>query len=136
MYYDPSRQKNVAATPEEQVRQTLVHWLTSECAVPMHLLETEFSLSRVRPGAKGRVDVLVHDFRSGANMLSPWLLAECKRPGEYDWSALEVQVARYLKVLSPRYVLVGIGDDWRLLEQKEKGSYAPLAKLPKYPSIA
>lgn len=108
--HDPVRAKNVAATPEEEVRQVLVHWLHQEKGVPLHLMETECSLSKFHKAASGRVDLIVHGFRTGSQANRPWLLVECKRSGESDWQRLQVQVNRYLQFLKPEYLLLQIGD--------------------------
>jgi len=132
--YDPVRKKQIAATPEESVRQALIHWLHKECGVPLHLMETEFALARLQKGNRGRVDVLVHGFRDGMDVRTPWLLAECKRVGENDWAALEAQLNKYLQILRPRHILLGIGVEWRILSQNETGTgYTPVPALPYYP---
>lgn len=134
MLYDPIRQKNLVATPEEDVRQHLVHWLLNTCKVPAQMMETEFALSQLQKGNRDRVDLLVHSFRTGGDVRSPWLLAECKRVGEVNWSDLEVQLNKYLRILRPRHVLLGIGYDWRILSQVATGSgYTSVAALPEYP---
>ena len=107
---DPVRAKDVAATPEEGVRQELVQWLHAEKQVPLHLMETECALSKFHRAATGRVDILVHGFRTGSKADRPWLLAECKRPGESDWQRLQVQVNRYLQWLKPQFLLLQIGN--------------------------
>jgi len=127
--HDPVRKKDVAATPEEDVRQQLVEWLRNEKKVPLHLMETEFALAKVRKGAQGRVDLLVHAFRQGRGVAKPWLLAECKRVGECDWKLLEVQVNRYLQILSPEFLLLQIGDDRRVLHLND-GTSTLIHDLP------
>lgn len=133
MIFDPSRQKDVALTPEEQVRQAAVQWLVSACGVPLHLLETEFSLSRIQKGNSDRVDLLVHGFRNGATVAQPWLLAECKREGESDWASLQIQVNKYLRVLRPQHILLCVGADWRILSYKAPTGYVSSPTLPQYP---
>jgi hypothetical protein len=135
-FLDPIRQKMVAATPEEGVRQALVEWLIREKGVPRHLMETECGLNRIKPGAKGRVDLLVHGFRQGRKVNRPWLLAECKRPGETDWALLEVQVNRYLKIVQPEYLLLAIGADVRIFQMQtgtpQSPSIQPILDLPSF----
>ena len=121
-HHDPVRKKSVAATPEEEVRQQLVQWLHTEKRVPLHLMETEFALAKVRARAQGRVDLVVHAFRQGRGVAQPWLLAECKRVGECDWKLLEVQVNRYLQILAPEYLLLQIGNERRILHLRSNSS--------------
>ena len=42
--YDPLRRKEVAATPEEQVRQWFIGVLRDSCGVPAHLMMSEAGL--------------------------------------------------------------------------------------------
>ena len=61
--YDPLRRKDVAATPEEQVRQWFISILSSRSGVPLHLMMSEAPLS-LGP-KRWRADILVYD-RAGA----------------------------------------------------------------------
>ena len=108
--YDPIRGKDVPDTPEERVRQATIQFLLSEVKVPAHLITVEFGLCAIDPKTDDRVDIIVSNFREGATLDKPWLLVECKAPGEYTWEALQVQLNRYLKVLTPQYVMLALGD--------------------------
>ena len=114
--YDPIRKKDVPATPEEHVRQATIRYLLDQVKVPEHLIAVEFPLNSIDPKTEDRVDIMVHNFRSGATMDKPWLLVECKAPGEYSWEALQVQLNKYLQVLSPNYVMLSLGDAVRFFE--------------------
>ena len=109
-FFDSSRKKFVAATPEEAVRQAVVSWLKDVQKVPGHLIETEFALRLFDPRNADRVDILVHDFREGANAKEPWLLVECKRPGVESPAALQVQVNKYLRILKPKFIIYSMPD--------------------------
>ena len=108
--YDPIRGRDVPDTPEERVRQATVQFLLNEIKVPAHLITVEFGLCAIDPKTDDRVDIIVSNFREGAMLDKPWLLVECKAPGEYTWEALQVQLNRYLKVLTPQYVMLALGD--------------------------
>lgn len=110
MLYDPIRKKDVPATPEEQVRQATVRYLIEQVKVPEHLIAVEFPLSVVEQKNDDRVDILVQNFRDEADLSKPWLLVECKAPGEYTWPALQQQLNKYLKVLTPQFVMLSLGD--------------------------
>lgn len=110
MIYDPIRKKDVPDTPEERVRQATIQFLLNEIKVPEHLITVEFGLCAIDPATDDRVDIVVNNFREGAPLDKPWLLVECKAPGEYTWEALQVQLNRYLKVLTPKYVMLALGD--------------------------
>ena len=108
--YDPIRKKDVPATPEEHVRQATIQFLLDVVKVPAHLITVEFGLCAIDPTTDDRVDIIVSNFREGAALDKPWLLVECKAPGEYTWESLQVQLNRYLKVLTPKYVMLALGD--------------------------
>ena len=110
MIYDPIRKKDVPDTPEERVRQATIRFLLDVVKVPEHLITVEFGLCAIDPATDDRVDIVVNNFREGAPLEKPWLLVECKAPGEYTWEALQVQLNRYLKVLTPKYVMLALGD--------------------------
>lgn len=134
--YDPARGRYVNDGPEERVRQAVVRTLVEQHGVPLHLVETEFPLSRVSRGRRGRVDVLVHDFRRKKALLYPWLLIECKREsvGEQE---LNDQIRRYLQVFTPAHLAVVEGDLWRVFELRtEQSRYEPLARLPRFPELS
>ena len=133
MIYDPIRKKDVPATPEEHVRQATIQFLLDEVKVPAHLMTVEFGLCAIDPKTDDRVDIVVHDFRDGGDLSHPWLLVECKAPGEYTWEGLQVQLNRYLKVLTPKYVMLALGDVVRyfVLDSSSR-RFAPLQQLPTF----
>jgi len=110
MLFDPIRKKEVPATPEEKVRQATIRFLLDVVKVPEHMVSVEFALSQIDRQNDDRVDILVHNFREGCPIDKPWLLVECKAPGEYQWPALQEQLNRYLKLLTPRFVMLALGD--------------------------
>lgn len=135
MLFDPIRQKEVPATPEERVRQATVRFLMDEVKVPQNLIAVEFALSTVEPNTDDRVDLLVQSFRDNADLKHPWLLVECKAPGEYTWQALQVQLNKYLQVLTPKYVMLSLGDAVRYfsLDATTK-RFQKIEKLPEFTS--
>ena len=117
--YDPIRKKDVPDTPEERVRQDTVRFLLDEIKVPEHLLTVEY--------------IIVHDFRSGARLDQPWLLVECKAPGEYTWQSLQAQLNRYLGLVSPQYVMLALGDAIRFFAlDRASGQFKKIDSLPEY----
>lgn len=86
--FDPVRKKYVALTPEEWVRQHVIHYLNREKQVPLSLIriETEIRLYRTRK----RFDIAVFD-RNGRALL----IVECKSPSvKVDQKVLD-QAVRY-----------------------------------------
>ena len=119
MLYDITRDKSVAQTPEELVRQTLVNWLIEKLNVPQTLIKTEFALSQLAPNEKGRLDIIVANPNS-ANLREPWLLAECKA-GKADLQSLEAQVNKYLRIVHPLHIVLAMGNEWHFLSKKGNG---------------
>ena len=131
--FDPIRKKDVPATPEEHVRQATIRYLLDVVKVPEHLISVEFGLCAIDPKTDDRVDILVHNFREGASLDKPWLLVECKAPGEYTWEALQVQLNRYLKILKPKYVMLALGDTVRYFMCNEQTlRFTKIESLPVY----
>ena len=136
MIYDPIRKKDVPDTPEERVRQATVKFLIDVVKVPQNLIAVEFALSSIEPKTDDRVDLLVQDFKASGDLKYPWLLVECKAPGEYTWQALQVQLNKYLQVLTPKYVMLSLGDAVRYfaLDAATK-RFQKIEKLPEFTSL-
>ena len=113
--YDPLRRKNVARTPEEEVRQQVIRWLHESCGVSLPRMTSEYGFTYNR--RRYRADVLVFD-----RALQPLLLVECKAPGISLGAALVEQVLRYTRVLQVRYVLVTNGSTTHILQRRADGS--------------
>ena len=129
--FDPIRKKDVPATPEEHVRQETIRFLLEKVKVPAHLIAVEFGLCAIDPKTDDRVDIMVHNFREGAPLERPWLLVECKAPGEYTWEALQVQLNKYLRILTPNYVMLALGDAVRFFKLDGK-KFSKIDSLPLY----
>ena len=100
--WDPLRKREVALTPEEEVRQWFIGVLTKSFQVPMHMMMSEAGF---RLGDKQyRADILVYD-RSAR----PLMVVECKRP-EVELSAEVMdQAIRYNMALDVKYTAVTNG---------------------------
>lgn len=87
--FDEIRQKWVAATPEEIVRQSLLRTMICELGYPKHLIVIEKELSelphltaRRHEVPKRRADLLVYTPGNGSDApVRPLLLIECKERG-------------------------------------------------------
>ena len=88
LIFDGIRKKYVALTPEEWVRQHLIHYLIWEKNYPASLISVETPLKYARMGK--RSDVLVSD-RNG----QPLILAECKAPEVAITQRVFEQIAVY-----------------------------------------
>lgn len=131
--FDPIRKKEVPDTPEEQVRQATIRFLLDVVKVPEGEISVEFELMRVDPKTEDRADIVVHNFRAGEPLSKPWLLVECKAPGEYTWEGLQVQLNKYLKILTPKYVMLALGDTTRyFVLNPETRRFTKIETLPEY----
>ncbi len=100
--YDVIRRRFVTLTPEEWVRQHLVHYLIRHKACPSGLIAIEKEIDLY--GRPQRFDVVVYS-RQG----NPWLLVECKAPSVPLTSRVFDQAFRYNLALAAPYVAVTNG---------------------------
>lgn len=71
--WDIVRKKWIVLTPEEYVRQALLHYFTNTMQYPVGLIAVE---KQVKYGSLiKRYDIVVHN-----RLQQPWLLVECKAP--------------------------------------------------------
>ena len=102
MVFDRVRRRQVALTPEEWVRQHLLHYLIDHRGYRPSLITVEGSL-RINRMNK-RFDVVCWSAPG-----KPWLIVECKAPTvDLSQSVLD-QALRYNVVLDARYVLITNG---------------------------
>ena len=128
MMYDPLRRKDVAATPEEQVRQWFIGVLRDGVGVPEHLMMSEVGF---RFGDKRyRADILVYD-RSGGHLA----IVECKRPEVELTPAVLEQAMRYNAVLGVRYLFVTNGTR-TFAYSLAGGVFVPLKEMPAYSDMS
>lgn len=121
--FDIVRKKMVVLTPEEWVRQHVIHYLIREAEVPSSQIAVESGLKVNRMGK--RTDLQV--FKNG----KPTLLVECKAPEVKMDDKVLAQALRYnLKVSAPM-LMVTNGIRSALCLVKESGTEY-LAKLPIY----
>jgi hypothetical protein len=97
--FDPLRQKYVALTPEEWVRQHFVHLLTDFKGYPKGLLANEIQLDL--NGTKKRCDTVLFN-----KDLSARMIVEYKAPNIEITQAVFDQITRYNMVLKVEYLIV------------------------------
>ncbi|MCP1381867.1 restriction endonuclease subunit R [Runella sp. CRIBMP] len=122
--FDIIRRKYVVITPEEWVRQHVLHWLMGEHRFPKALIRTESGLT-YHQLAK-RTDILIYD-REGV----PFLLVECKAPHISLNDVVFEQAIRYNSILKARYVLISNGMDYFVFEVKDGQAFL-LDTIPSY----
>ena len=109
--WDPLRRIEIAATPEEQVRQWFISELRNTFHVPVDLMMSEVGF---KFGSKQyRADILVYDRQA-----RPLCVIECKRPSVEISPAVVDQAMRYNAVLSVRYIILTNGNNTYLYTRK------------------
>ncbi len=100
--WDTVRQKQLLLTPEEWVRQHVVHFLIDYQDVPKQMIaiEKQFKVGKLHK----RFDVAVYD-----NNLKPLMLVECKAPQvKINQKTIE-QILRYNLSLQVNYLFITNG---------------------------
>ena len=100
--FDSLRQKYVALTPEEWVRQHFVHLLIDLKGYPKGLLANEVQLDL--NGTKKRCDTVLFNKELNARMI-----VEYKAPSVEITQAVFDQITRYNMVLKVEYLIVSNG---------------------------
>lgn len=100
--FDIVRKMFFVLTPEEWVRQHLIHFLIENCRCPIGLIAVEKKLTI--HGLTKRFDVVVFNLDG-----TPLLLAECKAPQIPINENVFIQAGMYNKVLQVKNVVVTNG---------------------------
>ena len=127
--YDPLRRKEVALTPEEEVRQWFItDVLHRGMGVPLHMMRSEVALDG--PGGKSlRADIVVY----GRGELAPRLIVECKRPDVVLDADVVDQAIRYHRVLGGvRWIVVTNGHKSFFFERQGGEEFRFLPVAPKW----
>ncbi len=127
--FDEVRKKWLILTPEEWVRQHLIHYLIEFKAFPRGLIQIEKQIDL--NGTKKRFDVLVYN-----QLLEAVLLVECKAPQiPLSQSTLD-QVLRYNLQVKAKYILITNGLHHFVYQFfLATLSYRVLHELPDYPIL-
>lgn len=102
--FDEVRRKFVALTPEEWVRQHILHYLIHDKKFPKSLIAVERGIEL--NGLQKRFDVVVF-----ANDGLPKMIIECKAPEELLNEKVFEQIARYNLTLRVDYLWVTNGSN-------------------------
>jgi hypothetical protein len=116
------RKKPVVLTPEEWVRQHVVHYLIAYKSLAQGRLAVEVSL-KVNSLSK-RADIVYYD-----ETLHPHLVVECKAPEVKLTSETVFQIATYNSQLNSKFLLISNGLDHFVFENSN-GSLVSLDDLP------
>ena len=127
---DVLRQKFVALTPEEWVRQHFVHFLIEQKGYPAALMANEVAVTL--NGMSRRCDTVVYQ-KEG---LKPRMIVEYKRPDVEITQKVFEQICRYNMVLEVEYLVVSNGlKHYCCRVDIQKGEYAFLEDIPSYTDL-
>jgi type I site-specific restriction endonuclease len=102
LVFDTIRKKWLVLTPEEWVRQHIIHWLIHEKKIASGLISVEKEL--LLNGTKKRYDIVIY-----SSQLTPKVVIECKAPEiALNESVLE-QALRYNLELKAPYFFISNG---------------------------
>ncbi|MDR0385518.1 MAG: type I restriction enzyme HsdR N-terminal domain-containing protein [Prevotellaceae bacterium] len=127
--FDPVRNKYVALTPEEWVRQNFLQYLIRIKNTPQSLIRVEMHLEL--NGLAKRSDIVVHNRRG-----NPLLAIECKAPTVKITQSVFEQLARYNLRLNVPYLAVTNGMDHFFCKYSESEKrYIFLTDIPEYDQL-
>lgn len=124
--FDILRKKWVILTPEEWVRQHVLHYLVYDKGYSTSLIAVERGL--LLNGLQKRFDVVVFDNSGKAQMI-----VECKAPEEILNEKVFEQIARYNMALKVNYLWVTNGGHNYCCSLAEAGRLLP--EVPDWPAI-
>jgi len=124
--FDIIRKKYVSLTPEEWVRQHIIHYLIEEKNYPISLIAVEKKVT-VNKLTK-RTDILVFNTKG-----TPHIIVECKAPSIKISQESFDQIARYNLKLEASYLIVTNGlTHFYTFMDLENECYVFLENIPEY----
>jgi len=122
--FDIVRKKYVALTPEEKVRQLLIHYLIQEKNYPKNLLvlEHEFRLN----GLSKRADIVVMNTEG-----MPLMLIETKAPDVHVTQKAIDQIVSYNLHYKVKFLLITNGSEF-LMYRLQGDRVIQLPEIPSY----
>ena len=127
--WDPLRRKEVALTPEEEVRQWFISFMNTRMNIPLYKMMSEVSL-RYGDGPvrkEFRADIVAYGRDS-----APLMVVECKRPDIKIDNTVAEQALRYNMILNVKYIAITNGHSSHLFSRQEDGHYRPEQEIPDY----
>jgi hypothetical protein len=104
MVWDIVRRKWIVLTPEEMVRQAMLHFLHNHLQYPINWMAVEKQIQV--NGLKKRFDILVYD-----KTMKPRIMVECKAPDVSINRSTFDQIARYNITIGVSLLVVTNGHD-------------------------
>ena len=124
--YDIVRNRYVALTPEEWVRQYVIHYLYEELGYPLELMQVEGAITL--NGMTRRCDIVVYD-----EEVRPYIIVECKNESVPLTQKVLDQACRYNLVLQVPYLCLTNGAQQICCQvDYEEKRVVIIPKLPNY----
>lgn len=121
--FDPIRRKHVALTPEEWVRQHIIHYLTHHIGYSRSLIKCETGIMYNQ--LPKRPDLLVYNKLGQVR-----ILIECKAPEVRLTRETIVQLSMYANVVKPEFLVASNGLS-ELVFRVYNGQLATVPCMPK-----
>lgn len=127
--YCPFRRKWVAATPEEQVRQTFLHALVEQLLYPQSLIGVEVPIE-VGVGVSKRCDAVVY-----TPSLQPLMLLEFKAPEVAITQTTLDQAAVYNTTVHAPYLILANGKQTVVAHVDDNKQLSFLNHIPEWKQL-
>ena len=127
--FDVIRKKFVKLTPEEWVRQHVVHFLLEQKHYPASLMNVEVGMEIQT--MRRRADIVCYESDGGVRMIT-----ECKAPEVKITQTVFEQIAQYNMCLKAKYLLVTNGLEHFVCEiNAEQKTYTFMQDIPDYKTM-
>ena len=126
--YDVLRERFVALTPEEGIRQQFIHFLIQEKGYPQQLLANEVSITL--NGTSKRCDSVLYN-----QDLSPKMIIEYKAPHVSISQKVFDQILRYNITLQVEYLIVTNGKQTFICKVSAENKAEFLKEIPHYSQL-
>ena len=123
--WDIIRKKWIILTPEEHVRQYMIHYLTNTLKYPLAMLAVEKTI--IVGGMRRRFDIVVYNRNH-----TPWMLVECKAPDVAVTPAVLHQLLGYQSKVQSSFWLLTNGIDILCADARNSDNIIWLDLLPLY----
>lgn len=125
LVFDPIRRRWLLLTPEEHVRQCIIHYLIHSLQYPQGMIAVEKQIMVGR--LTKRFDLIVYDRNH-----QPWMLVECKAPEVTITEKTLHQLLNYQRTVQCRYWLLTNGHQVFCADAYDVNNIAWLNTLPAY----
>lgn len=123
------RKRKITLTPEEEVRQSIIHYLNTKLDYPLGFMSVEAEVKL--NGMSKRADIIIHDPSGNALMV-----IECKRPKIPLDEKTVSQVAMYNHSLQAPYLMLSNGNETHIFHvDSSKKSISALSSIPAYSDL-